>query len=100
MRGSETMKPAIALIFAILSTTDARAEVYNYSCKACVFPGLISDRGYAECDVDNGKTYPLRVDDNKNILEWRAKKYSITQQPDCAKYGWHAVGNGTSFDFC
>jgi hypothetical protein len=28
------------------------------------------------------------------------KKYKIVFQPDCAKYGWHAEGNGTSFDLC
>jgi hypothetical protein len=50
------------------------------------------------CKVD-GKTYPLRVDEDKKVLEWRGKKYSIVFQPDCAKYGWHAEGNGTSFDF-
>jgi hypothetical protein len=57
------------------------------------------------CDVVDGKTYPLRVDDNKNVLEWRGKKYSLTiasaDEPDgCAKSGWHAEGNGTSFTFC
>jgi hypothetical protein len=56
--------------------------IYNYSCKV------------------NGKTYPLRVDDGKNVLEWRGKKYSITVKEDCGRYGWHAVGNETSFDFC
>jgi hypothetical protein len=48
------------------------AKPFNYLCKV------------------NGKTYPLRVDENKNVLEWRGKKYSIVFQPDCAKYGWHA----------
>jgi hypothetical protein len=57
-------------------------QPFNYSCKV------------------SGKTYPLRVDENKNVLEWRGKKYSIVLQPDCGKYGWHAEGNGTSFDFC
>ena len=46
------------------------------------------------------KTYPLRVDDSKYVLEWRGKNYSLTVQPNCAKYGWHAEGNGASFDFC
>jgi hypothetical protein len=88
------MKLTIALIFAFLSTTAVYAEIYNYSCKACVFP---SDDG---CDVVDGKTYPLRVDDSKNVLEWRGKKYSLTVLPDCGRWGWHAEGNGTSFDFC
>jgi len=97
------MKLTIALIFAFLSTTAVYAEIYNYSCKACVFPRIVSDDGSDGCDVVDGKTYPLRVDDNKNVLEWRGKKYSLTENsgPDgCAKYGWHAEGNGTSFDFC
>jgi hypothetical protein len=76
------MKLTIALIFASLSTTVVYAETYNYSCKV------------------DGKTYPLRVDETKMSLEWRGKRYSLTVQPDCAKYGWHAEGNGTSFDFC
>jgi hypothetical protein len=58
------------------------AETYNYSCKV------------------DGKTYPLQVDDTKNILEWRGKKYSLTVNEDCGKYGWRAEGNGTSFGFC
>jgi hypothetical protein len=76
------MKLTIALIFASLSTTVVYAETYNYSCKV------------------DGKTYPLRVDETKMSREWRAKQYSLTVQPDRAKYGWHAEGNGTSFDFC
>jgi hypothetical protein len=44
--------------------------------------------------------FPLRVDDETNVLEWRGKKYGLTEQPNCAKYGWHAEGNGASFDFC
>jgi hypothetical protein len=91
------MKLTIAIIFASLSTTVAYAETYNYSCKACVFPGISSGDG---CDVVDGKTFPLRVDDKRNVLEWRGKKYSLTEQPNCANFGWHADGNGRSFDFC
>jgi hypothetical protein len=87
VKGSEMMKLTIALIVVSLPATAVHAEIYNYSCKV------------------NGKTYPLRVDDNKNVLEWRSKKYSLTiasaDEPDgCAKYGWHAKGYGTSFTFC
>jgi hypothetical protein len=88
------MKLTIALFFAFLPTTAVYAEIYNYSCNACVFPTI----GY-DCEV-TGKTYPLRVDDNQNVLEWRGKRYSLTEQPNCAKYGWHSEGNGTAFDFC
>jgi len=98
------VKLTIALIVALLSTTAVYAEIYNYSCKACVFPRIVSDDGSDGCDVVDGKTYPLRVDDNKNILEWRGKKYSLTiAEPDedgCAKYGWHAEGNGNVLKFC
>jgi hypothetical protein len=96
------MKLTIALIFATLSTTVVCAETYNYSCKSCVFPTIAN--GGDGCDVD-GQTFPLRVDDNKNVLEWRGQKYGLTvasaDEPNgCAKYGWHAEGNGTSFTFC
>jgi len=80
-RGSDVMKLTIALIFASLSITVVYAEIYNYSCKV------------------DGKTYPLRVDDNKNVLEWRGNKYSLTVE-SCGRYGWHAEGDGTSFTFC
>lgn len=97
------MKLTTALIFATLWTTVGHAETYNYSCKVCIFPS-ISSNGSDGCDVDE-KTYPLRVDDNKNLLEWTGRKYSLTvasaDEPNgCAKYGWHAKGNGTAFTFC
>ena len=76
------MKFTIAFIFAFLSTTVVYAETVNYS-----------------CSVD-GKMYSLRVDDIKNVLEWRGKKYSLTVSEDCGKSGWHVAGNGRSFDFC
>jgi hypothetical protein len=81
------MKLIIALILAFLSTTVVDAEIYNYSCKV------------------DGKAYPLRVDDDKKVLEWRGEKYSLTDasadEPNgCGKAGWHAEGNGTSFTFC
>jgi hypothetical protein len=46
------------------------------------------------------------VDEGRKVLEWRGKKYSITvaslddKGGGCAKYGWQAEGNGTSFTFC
>ncbi len=68
------MKLAIALVFLSLSTVGSYAETYNYTCSACIFPPTPVGDG---CDVD-GKTYPLRVDDTKNVLEWRGKNYSLT----------------------
>jgi hypothetical protein len=92
------IKLTIALIFAFLSTTAVYAEIFNYSCKVCATPTKI---GY-ECE---GKIYPLRVDDSKNVLDWRGNKYSISNanEPDkivCAKAGWNAEGNGMSFTLC
>lgn len=97
------MKLTIAFVLTCISATVVHAETYNYSCKVCIFP-TIASTGYDGCDVDE-KTYLLRVDDNKNVLEWRGKKYGLTiasaDKPNgCAKYGWHAEGNGTSFTFC
>jgi hypothetical protein len=66
------MKLTIALIFTYISTADVYAETYNYSCKVCVFLTIATSDGSDGCEVD-GKTYPLRVDDNKNVLEWREK---------------------------
>lgn len=95
-------KPALAFVFLHLSTAAVLAETYNYACTACIFPPL-PGRGDG-CDVDE-KTYPLQVDDTRNVLEWRGKKYSLTvatfDEPNgCAKHGWHANGEGTSFTFC
>ena len=73
---------ALAGLMLGLMMCTATAETFNYSCKVA------------------GKTYPLRVDDKTNILEWRGKKYSITVAGDddiedaCAKYGWIVKGNG------
>jgi hypothetical protein len=41
----------------------------------------------------------------KIVLEWRGKKYDLTdaigdEPGGCAKAGWHAKGNGTTFTFC
>ncbi len=83
------MKLAIAIIFVSLGTATADATTYNYSCKV------------------DGKAFPLRIDESTNTLEWRGKKYVISDANDpdhdkivCAKAGWHAEGNGSSFDFC
>jgi hypothetical protein len=92
----------------LVTKREEHEEIHN-KCSVSVVPRKETKSSAANthdpfiylCKV-HGKTYPLRVDDNenKNVLEWRGKKYSIVFQPDCAKYGWHAEGNGTSFDFC
>jgi hypothetical protein len=99
------MKITIALIFACLSTAAVYAETYNYSCKVCVFPTIAANDGSDGCEEVGGKTYPLRIDDTKKVLEWRGKRYGLTDamdsdEPSCGKGGWHAEGNGTSFTFC
>ena len=93
----------IASFLACLVSSAVHAETYNYSCKVCMFPSN-SDGGGDGCEEEGG-SYPLRVDENKSILEWRGKKYGLTvasvDEPNgCARYGWHAKGNGTSFTFC
>ena len=40
------------------------------------------------------------MDDTQNILEWKGATYKIKENPDCAKFGWHAEKDGASFDFC
>src|SRR6478672_7530522 len=94
------MKLVIALIFACIATTAVYAETYNYSCNVCVFPTTATNDGSDGCEAV-GQTYPLRVDDTKNVLEWRGKKYKVTGPiEECGRYGWLAEGNGTSFKFC
>jgi hypothetical protein len=84
-------KLLVAAILASIST-EASAETYKYVCKGVVLPsGTLSD-----------KIYPLQVNETKpyqGTLQWQGKTYKITKG-DCAKYGWHAVGNGEAFEFC
>ena len=79
---------------------------------------------YFECEVGN-KTSPLRVNERNKTLTWQGKKYRIAkiecsesdwkttgftfctktqhgsvEGKGCAKYGWSATGNGTSFTLC
>ena len=70
---------------ALLMVTAAQAATYSYDCKV------------------DGKTYPLQVNDTNLSLKWRGKQYglnAVTNPDACEKGGWHAEGNGTSFDFC
>jgi hypothetical protein len=76
------MKRIIITTLVALSTTSAHADTYNYVCK------------------DHGKSFPLKVDDTQNTLEWKGITYKIKQNEDCAKFGWRAEKDGTSFDFC
>lgn len=69
-------------VLAALPTVSARAETYNYICK------------------DQGRAFPLKVDDTRKILDWRGTTYRIKETEDCAKFGWRAEKDGGSFDFC
>lgn len=97
--GDNVRKASLVGALLMVSICTANAEVYSYSCQACIFPTI----GY-DCEAV-GKPYPLRVDANKSVLEWRGKKYGLTiasadDEPGCARAGWHAKGNGASFTFC
>ena len=60
----------------------ALADTYTYVC------------------TDHGKSYPLKVDEKKNTIEWKGSIYNIKPQEGCAKFGWRAERDGASFDFC
>lgn len=76
------MKGIVVLAILIGSVASSHAEVFKYTCKV------------------DGKSLHLGVDDGRSVLVWRGKTYRIRVQENCAKYGWHAEGNGTAFDFC
>ena len=59
------MKTIIATTIVAAIAMPAHAEIYNYSCNACLFPKIVTDDGFDGCDVVAGKTYPLRVDDQQ-----------------------------------
>ena len=66
------MKLTIALIFAFLSDHCCLCRNLQLFMQGL----LISDHCYRRLRrmrCLDGKTYPLRVDDNKNVLEWRGK---------------------------
>ena len=69
-----------------LIATQAHAEPFTYACE------IVVDLRF--------ETHLAKIDEQKNTFQWRGKTYRIVHQPECAKYGWHVTGNGTSFDFC
>ena len=69
---------AIALLFA----SQAEADRFSYTCR------------------QNGKSLPVKIDDEKNILTWKGKIYTIKVEEGCAKFGWRAERRGEAFDFC
>jgi hypothetical protein len=70
------MKWIIIPTLVALSAPYTHAGTYNYICK------------------DHGKAFPLKVDDALNILEWKGAIYKISENDDCAKFGWHAERMG------
>jgi hypothetical protein len=76
------MKLTIISALVVISTASAHADTYNYVCK------------------DHGRTFPLKVNDTQNTLEWKGTTYKIKENEDCGKFGWHAEKEGASFDFC
>jgi hypothetical protein len=64
------------IIAALLVATSARAETLTYSC--------------------NGKR--VKIIAEKRTLDLDGKTYRLSVKDDC--YGWHAEGDGSSFDFC
>jgi hypothetical protein len=81
-KGCDEVKRIIISTLIAISTTSAHADTYNYVCK------------------EHGRSVPLRVDDTRNILEWRGTIYKIKETEDCGKFGWRAEKDGASFDFC
>jgi hypothetical protein len=74
-----------AFVGGSLPASSYAAGIYSYSC------------------TDGTKESPLRIDENKKIVEWRGKKYNIVKangedtysESDCtAKYCWLAHGHG------
>lgn len=76
----------VALMLIPTAAVCAETEPYTYACE--ILSGL------------ENETHLVRVDSQKNTLQWRGKTYRITVQPECGKFGWHVTGHGTSFDFC
>jgi hypothetical protein len=70
------------LALVAIPTRSARAETYGYICK------------------DQGRPFPLKLDDTSKTLEWRGTMYRIKETEDCAKFGWRVEKDGASFDFC
>jgi hypothetical protein len=80
------MKRLLLATAITLTATQARAEPFIYACE------IVVDLRF--------ETHLAKIDEQKHTFQWRGKTYRITNQPECAKYGWHVVGNGTSFNFC
>ena len=76
------MKTLLLAATALFAVTAVQAATYSYDCKV------------------GGKTYPLQVNDTNMSLKFRGKQYGLNVTDVCGKGGWHAEGNGTSFDFC
>ena len=56
------MKRTIISALVAISANSAQANTYNYVCK------------------DQGKSFPLKVDDAQNTLEWKGTTYKIKKR--------------------
>jgi hypothetical protein len=80
------MKQLLIATVIGFTATQAHAEPFIYACE------IVVDLRF--------ETHLAKVDEQKHTFQWRGKTYRISNQPDCAKYGWRVTGNGTSFNFC
>ena len=80
------MKKFLLASLVTLLTTQVRAETFTYACE------IVVDLRF--------ETHLAKIDEQKHTFQWRGKTYQITNNPECGKYGWHVIGNGTSFNFC
>ena len=76
------MKKIVIVAIATLVPAWAQAATYTYICKARDKSGVVI------------------VNDSENTLKWDGLSYKISIDPDCGRYGWHAVGPGKTLDFC
>ena len=77
---------SLIFVAAAFFVNSAHADTYTYVCK------------------DHGKSYPLKLDGEKNTLAWKGglyktKDYENGEGP-CAKFGMRVEMIGASIDFC
>ncbi len=85
----------LATAMVLVATAANAGETYSYACevKEDVDGHVVKEDNYHRKFL-----HLLQI--KEHMLVWRGKTYRITEQPKCAKYGWHATGHGVSFDFC
>lgn len=75
----------VAALLALYAGS-AHCETYTYACKV------------------GGKTFPLKVFDDRKELTWKGKTYKTTDlDPDnavCPRFGWKVERAGDTFNLC